>query len=65
MRRPDPDWTDARRSDPGITLVQLLAFLAVAIGAVAIACRLFRESPRDGSEGPDCWPGVGADVPDG
>ena len=50
----NPDWTEHRESDPGITLVQLFAFLAVAIGAVAIAWRLVRESTRrSGSAVPD------------
>jgi hypothetical protein len=27
---PAPDWTDFNRSDPGVTLLQLFAFLAFA-----------------------------------
>ncbi len=41
----NPGWTDEKRSDPGITLVQLLAFLAFAI-AFAVTWRLVREYPR-------------------
>ena len=36
-----PDWTDQNRSDPGITLVELFAFLAVAL-AGGIAARWLR-----------------------
>ena len=39
----NPGWTDEKRSDPGITLVQLLAFLAFAI-AFAVTWRLVRKT---------------------
>ncbi len=49
----NPGWTDEKRSDPGITLVQLFAFLAFAI-AFAVTWRLVRESSRrSGSAVPD------------
>ena len=52
----NPGWTDEKRSDPGITLVQLFAFLAFAI-AFAVTWRLVRESSvgvlrRSGRLGP-------------
>ena len=32
-----PSWTDANRSDPGITILQLLAYLTAALfGAIAV-----------------------------
>ncbi len=46
MRAHRPEWTDENRSDPGITLVLLFAFLAVAFGAVAIGWLLVREGRR-------------------
>jgi hypothetical protein len=48
----NPGWTDEHRSDPGITLVQLFAFLAFAI-AFAMTWRLFRKTARTRSGDPD------------
>ena len=42
----NPGWTDEKRSDPGITLVQLFAFLAFAI-AFAVTWRLVRNTASD------------------
>ncbi len=51
----NPGWTDPTGSDPGITLVQLFAFLASLAFAIAfvMAWRLFRKTARTRSGDPD------------
>jgi hypothetical protein len=48
----NPGWTDSTRPDPGITLVQLFAFLAFAI-AFAMTWRLLGKTARTRSGDPD------------
>jgi MYXO-CTERM domain-containing protein len=48
--RPGRGWTDGNDSDPGITLVQLLAFGAALAGVLAVRRRR-RRTRREGPDG--------------
>jgi hypothetical protein len=42
----EPEWTDFTPSDPGITLVQLFAYLAEALLGFALVAALWRRRRR-------------------
>jgi hypothetical protein len=44
-----PDWTDFRLSDPGITVLQLFAYLGEALLGLALVAALHRCARRAGA----------------